>query len=154
MQVTLYGYGLNQLANGQTVTIEHTGAVPRNYTPVAPPNDVPIGKYAFYNRSNATWSLIDYVPEDVLPTPIQPIPKPLTRLEFETHAQTSAGLTDAQFLSALQDHNLALLWHRLSIATQVERDSDLTQNGLSAMVDAGHLTEAQVVAINDTWPTE
>lgn len=101
------------------------------------------------------WKLIDgnWVEPDPEPEP-EPIHKPLTRLEFETHAQTAAGLTNAEFLAALQDPNLALMWHRLSIATQVERDSDLTQNGLSAMVAAGHLTEEQVQEINDTWPTE
>jgi hypothetical protein len=79
-------------------------------------------------------------------------PRSLTRLEFETHVQSAAALTDAQFLAVLNDASLALMWHRLSIATQVERDNDLTQNGLSAMVAAGHLTEAQKTAVNDSWP--
>lgn len=92
---------------------------------------------------------------ELLPdTPIELIsePKSLTRLEFETHAQKAAELTDAEFLAALQDPNLALLWHRLSIAIRIERDSDLTQNGLASLVAAGHLTGIQVTAINDTWP--
>lgn len=101
------------------------------------------------------WKLIDgsWVEPDPIPEP-EPVYKTLTRLEFENHTQTAVGLTDAQFLAALQDPNLALLWHRLSIATQVERDSDLTKSGLTSMVTAGHLTDAQVVIINDTWPTE
>lgn len=101
------------------------------------------------------WKLIDgsWVEPDPIPEP-EPVYKTLTRLDFEVHVQTAAGLTDAQFLAALQDPNLALLWHRLSIATSIDRDSDLTKNGLTSMVSAGHLTEAQVVAINDTWPTE
>ena len=101
------------------------------------------------------WKLIDgnWVEPDPIPEP-EPVYKPLTRLEFETHAQTAANLTDAEFLAALQDPNLALMWHRLSIAERVERDNDLTQNGLAAMVAAGHLTEEQVTTINDSWPTE
>lgn len=81
-------------------------------------------------------------------------PRSLTRLEFETHVQSAAVLTDAQFLAALNDANLALMWHRLSIVMQIERDNDLTQNGLAAMVAAGHLTEEQVDAISQTWPTQ
>ena len=101
------------------------------------------------------WKLIDgdWVEPDPIPEP-EPVYKSLTRLEFETHAQTAAGLTDLEFLAALQDPNLALLWHRVSIAERVKRDNDLTQNGLNSMVAAGHLTEAQVEAINDSWPTE
>jgi hypothetical protein len=91
--------------------------------------------------------------EAQLPEPA-PFPKSLNRLEFETHAQTAAGMTDLEFFAALQDTNLALMWHRLSIAERVERDSDLTQNGLAAMVAAGHLTEEQVDAISQTWPTQ
>jgi hypothetical protein len=154
MQVTLYGYNPNRLSNGKTVSVNFRAALPENFTPVPPPLEIPSNKYAFYNKSNSTWTLIDYVPEDVLPTPKPPVYRPLTRLEFETHAQTAAGLTDLEFLAALQDPNLALLWHRVSIAERVERDNDLTQNGLAAMVAAGHLTEEQVEAINDSWPTE
>jgi hypothetical protein len=101
------------------------------------------------------WKLIDgdWVEPDPIPE-TEPVYKPLTRLEFETHAQTAANLTDLEFLAALQDPNLALLWHRVSIAERVERDNDLTQNGLNSMVAAGHLTEEQVEAINDSWPTE
>lgn len=95
-----------------------------------------------WEESTLTWVEVD-VPK---------VYRSITRLEFEVHVQTAAGLTDAEFLAALQDPDLALLWHRLSIATSVDRDSDLTQNGLTSMVSAGHLTDAQVTLINDTWP--
>jgi len=91
--------------------------------------------------------------EVILPKP-SPLPQPLTRLQFEIHVQTAAGLSDAAFFAALQDAALVLFWHRLTIDVQVERDNDLTQSGLSAMVSAGHLSASQVDAINQTWPTK
>ena len=82
----------------------------------------------------------------------EPQPRPLSRLQFEGLVQQAAQLTDAQFIAALDDANLRLMWHRLNIASQVERDHELTQAGMAALVATGHLTEAQVQAIMDAWP--
>ena len=84
----------------------------------------------------------------------EPQPRPLSRLEFEGLVQQAAGLSDTQFLAALDDANLRLMWHRLNIASQVERDHELTQMGMAALVATGHLTEAQVQAIVDAWPDD
>lgn len=90
------------------------------------------------------------------PPPPEPVPEPknLTRLEFELHVQTASGLTDPQFFAIIQDPEMALFWYRLDKVTSIGREDQLTQNGLTSMVTAGHLTDAQVVIINDTWPTE
>ena len=90
-----------------------------------------------------------------IPTPLGPSgPRPLSRLQFEGLVQQAAQLTDTQFLAALDDANLRLMWHRLNIASQVERDHELTQAGMAALVATGHLTDAQVAAIMAAWPTD
>lgn len=103
----------------------------------------------------AVWQieLQDWVIEALPPAP-EPEPRPLSRLQFEGLVQQAAGLSDAQFLAALDDANLRLMWHRLNIASQVERDHELTQAGLAALVATGHLTDAQVQAIMAAWPTD
>jgi hypothetical protein len=73
----------------------------------------------------------------------------------ETPTRSALGRSaGSAFFAALQDAALVLFWHRLTIDVQVERDNDLTQSGLSAMVSAGHLSASQVDAINQTWPTK
>lgn len=95
---------------------------------------------------NGEWS----APEPI-PAP-EPQPQPLSRLQFEVLVQQAAGLSDAQFLAALDDAALRLLWHRLNSASQVELDHELTQIGMAALVATGHLTDAQVQAIMAAWP--
>ncbi|WP_068305279.1 hypothetical protein [Pararhodobacter sp. CCB-MM2] len=88
------------------------------------------------------------------PAAAAPTPRALTRLEFEVLVQAAAGLTAEQFMAALDDQSaeMRLLWRRLGIATQVEKENPLVQAGWLAMVAASHLTQAQVDAINAAWP--
>lgn len=89
-----------------------------------------------------------------------PPPKPemqrkaLTRIEFELHVQTSAGLTDTQFFAAIQDQNLALMWHRLSSGEALLPTGELTHYAIATMVAAEYLTAEQGDAVLATWPTE
>ena len=126
-----------KITDGIVTGINVTPATPAPEWTPAPP-DVQIG-----------WL---YDGEAFSPPAPSPQPLPLSRLQFEGLVQHAAQLTDAQFLAALDDAALRLMWHRLNIASQVERDHELTQAGMAALVATGHLTEAHVQAIVDAWP--
>lgn len=100
------------------------------------------------------FSADDYVLEASVQEDSPPSPRYLSRLEFEEHVQSVSGLNDADFFAMLQDTALALTWHRLGIASRIERDSNVTQNSLANMVASGRITESQAESIKDTWPIQ
>ena len=83
---------------------------------------------------------------------VPPVKRDLTGLEFELHAQAAAGLSDEAVIAMLDDPALRLFWRRLNQASMIAPDHPLVDQGLDALVQLGHLTEAQRQAIIDGWP--
>lgn len=87
----------------------------------------------------------------LIPVP-EPLPEPLSVLDFELHVQVSAGLSDAAIVAMLDDPDLKLVWHRLGRVSEVNRDHPLIQGGLDALVATNHLTAPQRADVVADWP--
>ncbi len=90
------------------------------------------------------------VEERDLPAP-QRAPRILTKLEFTMLAASVGGMPSVA--AAKSDPALADFWVFFDLATQVERDHDLTQQGLAAMEAAGHLPNG-ADAVIAAWPED
>lgn len=88
-------------------------------------------------------------PPPVEPTPPPPHPKILTKLEFSMLV-VSAGAMPS-IAAAKNDPALADFWAFFDLATAVERDHPVTQQGLAAMEAAGHIPNG-VAAVIAAWP--
>lgn len=89
----------------------------------------------------------------VVPPAPEPIPRPLTHLEFIEHVQAAGDIDDVELVAAKTDPNLAAFWIRFELARELERDHPTTVQGLTALVATGHLTEGGREAIVELWPT-
>ena len=88
-----------------------------------------------------------------LPPPPDPVPRPLTRVEFIRLGMADGGMTQAMLVQANADADLAAFWIILGMAQEIERDDADTVQGLNALEAKGYLPGG-AQAVLDAWPTE
>jgi hypothetical protein len=105
-----------------------------------------------YNAQTQTFSA-PAVTTSPPPPPAPPVS--LTPLEFVNLVQSAGGMTDAQLVASKNDPNLAALWIKLGLATQIYSTGPLTAAGLAALQASpgNYLTAAGAAAVIAQWPT-
>jgi len=102
---------------------------------------------------NLIWSGTDWALQEIPPPPpTDPVPVPLTRIQFVELAMTVASLTPEAFMAAKQDPALAFFWELFDLSGTVERDHPFTQMGAAQWVASGHMTEDQKNSLFAQWP--
>jgi hypothetical protein len=94
-----------------------------------------------------------FSPPPAPPAPPAPGPMPLTPLEFIGLVQSQGGMTDAQLVASKADTNLAALWLKLSLATEVYATGAITAAGMAALQAGGYLSADGAAAVIANWPT-